>query len=290
MRMVFAVLLLLAAPAAQAKLHEQVIEVPVTVEDMFGKSIAANVVVTVFSDERNAQPAPVLVINHGRAPDAHDRASLGRAKYGEVARFFVANGFIVAVPTRIGYGVTGGADVEDSGACDRKHYAAGYLAAARETLAVLQAVRQRADASPYHGVVLGQSYGGMAAIAVASLNPPGVQAAINFAGGGGGNPRTRPQQPCQPGSLERLFRDYGATARVPTLWIYTENDQYLGPGYPREWHAAFAQAGGRSEFVQYPPFGEDGHSLFTRAPKTWRPKVVEFLRTKGFAMPLGEVP
>ena len=65
---------------------------------------------------------------------------------------------------------------------------------------------------------------------------------------------------------------------------------YLGPKYPREWHAAFAQAGGRSEFVQYPAFGEDGHPLFTRAPQIWRPKVVEFLRAQGFALREGATP
>ena len=284
MRHALVLLLACLALSAQGKLREEVIEVPVTVQDMYGKAVTRPVVVTVFSDDRQAGPAPVMVINHGRAPDAHDRAALGRAKYSDASRYFVGQGFIVAVPTRIGYGVTGGEDVEDSGECGRKRYPAGYLAAAQQTVAVLAAIRKRPDAAPDRAVVLGQSYGGMTSIAVASLNPAGVQAAINFAGGGGGNPKTRPQQPCQPMLLESLFRDYGGAARIPTLWVYTENDMYLGPTYPREWHAAFAQAGGKSEFVQYPPFGEDGHPLFTRSPQTWRPKVVEFLRAQGFPM------
>lgn len=282
MRWLVTLALAAAALPAQAKLQEQVIEVPVSVQDMYGRTVAQPVTVTVFSDDRNAQPAPVMVINHGRAPDANDRAAIGRARYSEVSRFFVQQGFIVAVPTRVGYGVTGGPDVEDSGACERKRYPPGYAAAAQQTVAVLDAVRQRPDAAPDRALVLGQSYGGTTAVAVAALNPPGVQAAINFAGGGGGNPKTRPQEPCQPASLEHLFAGYGATARIPTLWIYAENDLYLGARYPREWHAAFARAGGRSQFVQYPPFGSDGHSLFTRSPATWQPAVLDFLRANGF--------
>lgn len=271
------------AASAQARVAEEVLEVPVTVQDMYGRSTTQSVTVTVFSDEANPRPAPVLVFNHGRAPDAGGRASFGRAKYTDAARFFVQQGFIVAVPTRVGYGVTGGPDVEDSGACDRKRYEPGYLAAAQQTVAVLTAVRQRPDAAQDRAVVAGQSYGGATAIGVAALNPFGVQAAINFAGGGGGNPKARPQEPCQPAALEHLFAGYGRGARIPTLWIYAENDMYLGPVHPRRWHAAFTQSGGQGEFVQYPPHGDDGHSLFTRSPATWQPKVLEFLQSQGFA-------
>jgi hypothetical protein len=59
---------------------------------------------------------------------------------------------------------------------------------------------------------------------------------------------------------------------------------YLGPAYPREWHAAFAKGGAPAEFVQYPPFGDDGHGLFTRQPQTWQPRVLQFLRANGFAV------
>jgi dienelactone hydrolase len=132
--------------------------------------------------------------------------------------------------------------------------------------------------------VIGQSFGGATAVAVAALNPSGVVAAINFAGGGGGNPKTQPGRPCGPHRLETMFRDYGATAKLPMLWVYTENDKYFGPTYPKEWFEAFRAAGGQGEFVQFPPHGEDGHSLFTAFPAVWRPAVVEFLRKRGFEM------
>jgi dienelactone hydrolase len=281
-RILVAAASLLVVAGAQARLREEQIDLPVKVVDSNGKAIEQSIKVTVFSDADNATPAPVLVLNHGRAAAPADRAGLGRARYGDASRYLVKRGFIVAVPTRIGYGVTGGEDVEDSGACDRKTYLPGFTAAARQTLAVLEAVRQRRDAARDRGLVMGQSYGGATAVAVAALNPPGVQAAINFAGGNGGNPKGRPQRPCAPQLLEKAFGSYGGTAQVPMLWVYTENDMYFGPTLPREWFRAFTAAGGKAEFVQFPPHGDDGHSLFLRFPAVWQPKVGEFLDGIGF--------
>ncbi len=272
------------APQAMAKVVEESFDLPVQVSDAYGKRIEQPIKVTVFSDDAIAGPKPVIVLNHGRAVEAAERAALGRARYSDASRWFAREGFIVAVPTRIGYGVSGGEDVEASGACSHRNYPPGYLAAAAQALAALDAVRARPDAMKDRSVVLGQSYGGATAVAVASLNPGGVVAAINFAGGGGGSPKEHPQRPCSPEGLKRMFTDFGAKARIPMLWVYTENDQYFGPTYPREWFEAFRAAGGTAEFVQFPPHGEDGHSLFSRFPAAWQPKVATFLRERGFAM------
>ena len=133
-------------------------------------------------------------------------------------------------------------------------------------------------------VVVGQSFGGAAAVAVAAKNPPGLRLVINFAGGGGGNPLTRPGAPCSPERLSDLFAAYGRTARVPTLWVYTANDRYMGT-YPREWFDAFRRAGGVGEFRAMPAFRTDGHQLFARGLPLWRPVVDEALRGAGFAVP-----
>ena len=268
--------------SAQAKLVEEQSDVPVEVKDGFGKAIAMPVKVSFFVDDQTPAPHPVLVINHGRASESAARAAMGRYRPAEVIRWFASLGFVVAVPTRIGYGATGGEDLEDSGACTRKAYAPGFAAAAQQTLAVIDAATARSDAQKDRTVVVGQSYGGATSVAVAARNPPGVVAAINFAGGGGGNPKTSSREPCAPVQLQRLYADYGRGARVPMLWIYTENDQYWGAEYPKAWLAAFREGGGRAEFVQFPPHGDDGHSLFTRAPAVWQPAVREFLRAHGF--------
>lgn len=281
-RAVVACVALTVAGAAAAALIEEQHDVPVAIVDAYGKSIAQPIKVTVFFDDTTPSPRPVLLINHGRAVDGAGRAALGRARYTDASRWFARRGFAVAVPTRIGYGVSGGDDVEDSGGCGAKNYPPGYAAAVEQTLAALRFMHQRADTLKDRDVVVGQSYGGATAVAVAALNPPGTVAAINFAGGGGGNPKERPQSPCSPGRLERLFKGFGETARVPMLWIYSLNDMYFGPELPQAWFKAFQAAGGVGRFVQVPAQGDDGHATFSRAPQVWQPIVAEFLRGQGF--------
>lgn len=273
---------LMLAMAADAAVVEEVIKIPVKVKDSWGKDIEHELVVTLWRDDKAPQPYPVAVVNHGRDAEPAGRAAMGRAKYTANSRWLAQQGFLVAVPTRIGYGETGGPDLEDSGTCSRKTYPPVYLAAAAQTLQVLDAVRQRPDAAKDRAVIVGQSFGGATSIAIASLNPPGVQGAINFAGGGGGNPKDSPQQPCATAALERMLGGFGKTARVPTLWVYSENDMYFGPKYPKEWFDAYKAAGGAGDYVLYPPNGKDGHSLFTAAPDVWRAKAVEFLKSIGY--------
>lgn len=282
---VLAVLLL--AGAAHARLRETQLDLPVKVTDGYGKVLEHSLKVTVFADDANPRPAPVLVLNHGRATTAEGRLALGRARYTEAARFFAERGFIVAVPTRMGYGVTGGEDIEDTGLCNRKNYPPGYAAAAQQTLQVLETVRNRPDAAKDRAIVVGQSYGGATAATIASMNPPGVQATINFAGGGGGDPEGRPQNPCRPDLLERMFAGYGKTARIPSLWIYTANDMYFGPKHPKEWFDAYTAGGAKAEFTQFPPQSEDGHLLFSRHPDLWMPRVAQFLDGVGYPAPPG---
>jgi dienelactone hydrolase len=247
-------------PQAAAAIVESQFTLPVSVRDAYGKQVERPIVVTTFIDDSTPAPRPVLLINHGRAGDAAARAALGRTRYADNARWFAAFGFIVAVPTRVGYGATGGE---------------------AQMQAVLDHLRARPDVAPDRAVVVGQSYGGASSLALAATMPSGVAAVLNFAGGSGGNPVGSPRRPCQPNRLERTFGGYGRTARVPTLWLYTENDLYFGARHPREWFEAYRDAGGVGEFHQFPPHGDDGHTLFTSHPAAWQPVVEDFLRRRG---------
>ena len=273
---------LMVAGAAQARVVEEQFTLPVKVEDAYGKHIEQPIVVTVFVDDALPGPKPIIVINHGRSAEPEKRATMGRARFADTSRWFASQGFIVGVPTRIGYGERGGEDVESSGGCLKANYSPGFIAAATQVVATLDVLRERPDALKDRAVVLGQSYGGATTTAVAAMNPPGVVAAINFAGGAGGDPQTHAREPCSQAQLKRVFQRLGAVAKVPMLWLYTENDQYFGASYPRQWNEAYVAAGGQAEFIQFPPHGEDGHQLFVKFPQTWKPVVAEFLRKHGF--------
>jgi dienelactone hydrolase len=268
--------------AAFAALQQRVIEVPVQVKDTYGKAVSGNLHVATLHDDSIVRDKPVAIINHGRSFKPEIRAEVNpQQSYSRNARWFAQMGYFVVMPTRIGYGKTGGEDVEDTGSCNKKNYQPAYEAAARQVLAVLSAVRKIPGVSQDRAVILGQSLGGATAVASASMNPEGVQAYINFAGGGGGNPETQPQRPCGTAMLELMFSNFGKTAKQPVLWVYTENDQWMGPKFPKEWFDAFVKSGGKGQFVLYPPHGADGHGLFISGPEIWRPNALTFLETAG---------
>ena len=100
--------------------------------------------------------------------------------------------------------------------------------AASEIAQVIEAMARRPDVDPANVVALGQSVGGGSTVALAAAGPAGVRAAINFAGGSGGDPVKSPGKPCGPERLQETYAGYAATTRMPMLWIYTENDLYWG--------------------------------------------------------------
>ena len=278
-----AMALLLGPGPARAIVIAEEIRVPVKVTDLYGKTVEQAIVVGLFRESSAPGPYPLLVLNHGRAATPAGFARVTVKDYGAAARWLAVNfGFLVAVPIRVGYGASGGPDVEYSGDCRQRNFPPVYHAAAVQSLAVLGELRKRADAAQDRAVMMGQSFGGATAIALAAMSPDGVQGAINFAGGGGGRPDTHPRDPCSQPGLKRLFEGYGRTARMPTLWLYSENDQYWGPKLPVEWFEAFKAAGGQGEFAAFPPVSDDGHRLFSRAPQLWQPRVREFLISAGY--------
>lgn len=268
-----------AIPPAAAAVVEEIFELPVEVKDIYGRAHRQAFTVTVFRDDARAK-SPFMVISHGRA-NRDGRARLGRARYTANARYFVSRGFAVFVPTRVGYGVSGGPDVEYSGPCSRRDFAPAFDAGAVQVIAVIRHAQAQDYVDPAKGVLVGQSVGGAITLALSARRIDGVLGAINFAGGSGGDPDFSPEEPCSEPSLRRVFARYGAAAKIPTLWLYSENDKYWGKESPHAWFKAYRAKGAAAEFVQLPPHGKDGHSSFSRNPDAWRPAVERFLATLG---------
>ena len=269
-----AILLLAAGSPAHAALEESVIRAPVV-----AGLEQAYIDVTVFKPQ-GAGPFPIVVLSHGSPRSAEDRRREGRQRLASQSARFLAMGYAVLVPTRRGYGESGGSWAEAYGTCrDPDYYAAG-LETARDLRAAVDAVRGTSWADTRRVVLAGQSAGGFGSVAAASQKFDGLVAVVNFAGGRGSQ---GPDEVCGEARLVEAMGRYGRGSRVPELWIYSANDRFFGPGLARRMHQAFVGAGGEAEFVEAPALGHDGHGYFARAMDDWSPRVAAFLERVGAA-------
>jgi dienelactone hydrolase len=138
-------------------------------------------------------------------------------------------------------------------------------------------MRRQNFIDPSRTILVGHSAGGWATLAAITNNPAGVVGAINFAGGRGSD---APGRVCEPERLLASAREFGSRTRVPTLWLYAENDKFFGPALARELFSVFtASHHGEDAFVSLPAFGEDGHTLVLDGASlpVWEPAVARFL-------------
>lgn len=294
-RLALAFALAAAATGAQAQpalpdaeiaqdLQEQIVRIPVTVKNLYGREETRPIPITIFRP-RGDGPHPLAIVSHGRATQDR-RAGQGRQRFEPLARYLVSKGFAVLVPTRVGYGETFGEfDPENAGGCQVMRVEPVSMAASDQVLATLEFARTLPYVDASRWVAIGQSVGGLTTVAVAWRNPPGLAAAINFAGGAGGDPERRPGEPCTPVQIERLWRDKAASVRVPMLWLYWANDKYWGEETPRRWHKAFTEGGAQAEFHSLPAVGADGHGGIGSDMNTWVPIVEAYLARAGFDKP-----
>jgi dienelactone hydrolase len=239
--------------ASAQQTREDVVRIPVS-----GASLVATVMRPAGEEKR-----PLVVINHGSPPDSAQRPKMERPRYPTLSSWFAARGYVVVLPLRRGYGETGGTWAEDYGRCQSPDYFAAGLQAAADIRATLDFMRRQPYVAADRSIVVGQSAGGWATVALSSLNPPGVPGMINFAGGRGGHQKL-PEGGlgnCTPDALVKAAGRYGASARVPMLWLYTQNDSYFEPSLAKRMVDAYDAAGGRATLLALGPFGNDGHTL-----------------------------
>jgi dienelactone hydrolase len=278
-----------SAPAASPEeaavardMGEETQRIAVTVKDMFGREEVRQIPVTVFRP-RGDGPFPLVIMNHGRAVEGR-RAQQGRQRFEDLSRYLVGKGFVVLLPTRVGYAETYSEfDPEATGPCNARRLGPMADAVYAQVLATLAFAKTLPFVDASRWIVAGQSVGGLTAVVTVGHAPPGLIAGINFAGGSGGDPENRPQQPCSPQAVERLWSELAPTARAPMLWLYWQNDQYWGPEIPKQWHVAWRAGGAKVEFHSLAPAGKDGHAGSSVDMDHWVPIVDEFLAGLGFA-------
>jgi dienelactone hydrolase len=227
----------------------------------------------------SADPATLVLINHGSPPQAADRPKmkLGRCDQ-EAAQWFLSRGFVVAFVLRRGYGETGEEWAENPLGCGHPDFVRAGIETAIDIGATIDFLTRQPEVKPSDAVIVGQSAGGWGTIAYASVLHPKVAAFVVMAGGRGGHRDNRPNNNCRADLLADAAGRFGTTARTPMLWIYTKNDSYFAPSIARAMYHSFASAGGEADFEQLGPYGTDGHKLFfgPGGSKVWGPLVERY--------------
>lgn len=221
---------------------------------------------------------PLALISHGSPRDAAERKAMSPGTMYPQAVELARRGYAALIVMRRGYGDTAIPHAEDSGRCGARNYMIAARASAQDLAAAVAAMKTRNDVTTERMIAIGQSAGGLASVSFAATSPAGLAAAINFAGGRGSR---ADNDVCDEARLVDAFGQLGKTARVPMLWVYSENDLYFRPELSRRFHDAFTKSGGSAEFVLVPPFGQDGHSFFARGVTQWTPIVDRFLTALG---------
>jgi dienelactone hydrolase len=224
---------------------------------------------------------PLVVLVHGTPVATGDNLRTAMAQQSPAdllnpALAFAQRGYATVSIMRRGFGRSEGQFAESlSGTCNDRDYLAVGRVAAEDVTGALATLRRELWVDPDRVLLLGHSTGGFAVTAAAADNPAGVVGILDFAGGHGS---AGPDRVCSPDRLVADAGIFGRTARVPALWIYSENDRYIPAALGRRMFAAYVASGAPGQLQVLPPFGVEGHAMLSMGPvELWWPAVEDFL-------------
>jgi len=270
------IILMIASIPAFGTLTEDIM-IPTEGKGLFGKTTyrLATYIHKPYGFD-SARKYPVVIINHGTAVDPYTRTHT-RFAYKEASEYFLDKGFVVVVPMRRGYAGSDGVVIADSiGSCSQPDYSSSAREASKDLIEVINYVKSLTYVDKQSILLVGISSGGFTSLATASLNIEGVIGVINFAGGQGGASRTEyPGHACNEQRLIQVMGSFGK-AKVPTLWIYSENDNFFRPELAQAMFEEYSKNGGKGKLVIAAPVG---HALLSRveARDVWSPFSDQFL-------------
>ncbi|WP_246796113.1 dienelactone hydrolase family protein [Burkholderia perseverans] len=247
-------------PQITADMNEQIIRIPV--EGDPGVTLEA----TVYKPN-GPGPFPLVVFNHGKNPgDLHDQP---RSRPLAFAREFVRRGYAVVAPNREGFAGSGGSYVQEG--CDVERNG---MAQARDVSSTVAWMSKLPYVDASRIVVAGTSHGGLVSLAYGTVAAKGVRGIINFSGG-------LRQDLCEgwQKTLVGAFNSYGEETRVPSLWMYGDNDSVWSPALVEQLREAYVSHGASTLFVDYGVYKDDAHRLIVDRDGVpiWWPSVNAFL-------------
>ncbi len=266
------------AAAPPADVVEEALRLPVTIG---GHSLALDVLTV---RRAGTDKLPVALITHGANPGNPRGATTDWLRGW--AHDFAHRGWLAVAVMRRGYGASDGEVAEHAGNCVSPDVARYLDAHADDLEAALQSIAQRPDADMGRVLAIGDSAGGAAVMALAARKAVPLAAVVNVSGGLAHDHQAFQLNPaCATFESDLVwnFARFGATARVPTLWLYAENDSWFRPALVSRMQSAFTGSGGHMQLVMLPPFQADGHTLFFAkgGRRLLLPELDGFLRAHG---------
>jgi dienelactone hydrolase len=269
-----------AFPCAAAEFHQEEFRIP------FASGSGSYEALLVRPDEPGQYP--LALINHGSPRSAADRPNMTPLSMLPEAIEFARRGWAAVVVMRRGYGGSDGGWAESFGSCNGADYLSAAKAAAYDLKTAADYLVKQRDIDGSRIISVGVSAGGFATVALTADPPPGLVAAISFAGGRG-SPASN--QDCRSDRLVEAFRTMGKTSRVPMLWVYAENDHFFGPRLAQQLRQAFTGSGGNVEFIRAPAFKDEGHYLFSQGGiSIWSGYVDNFLKEHNLVLRTAMLP
>ena len=198
---------------------------------------------------------PVAMITHGKSASLVDMLAGRASDYAPFARDLAQRGYLSVVVLRRGFGQSDG-PLPVTMTCDTKSYLPFFNADADDLQGALEVIAKRPDADPDRAIAIGESAGGAAVMALAARNPKNLRGVINVSGG------LQSVDCPKEDLLVSAFREFGAASRVPTVWIYANNDSLFGQQLVERMQSAYLDGGGDVKLVMHDKYGTDGHRLF----------------------------
>jgi dienelactone hydrolase len=232
---------------------------------------------------------PLVVLTHGTSDKEEDRVHVTPwAQLGQ-AMWFARRGYVAIVVARRGYGRSGGERDGNAGGCRARggSFKDAGEASADDLRAVIKFGQGLPEVDPETAVSIGISTGGFAQVALSANPPPALRAAINFAGGRGGDGH---EHNCDLNGVVGAYESFGKAAHkhgdLPMLWIYAQNDHWFTPAMARQFEAAYNKSGATEQFVLAPADRDEGHHLYSHI-SAWSDTVNAFLKAHNL-LPLGD--
>lgn len=219
-------------------------------------------------------PFPVVLLLHGSSGGNPKKSDAWRIE----SEILTNHGFAVIAFMRRGRGESTGVTSEgEERNCEDGAWEQGLTEAVVDIDSVIQHALTLEKIDTQNIVLWGVSRGGFLAVKYSAVGKHAarIRKVINFVGGW----VAQAEDQCEQDFNLVEFRNLGAQAKKPMLWLYGDNDQFYGPQAPNDYFREFNAAGGRAELLLVADIPANGHWL-PQYPDLWREAVAAFLNSR----------